>query len=142
MRNRHLHRIISALIVVAAFFSCNDNTAELDLIREQLQEHEREIQALKLAVERLNQDISSLRSVLSELRSGGYVASVTEETRDNEVVGYTLSFSDGRGVYLRTMASSLNTNLASLQVIVATLQDGDYLMSVSPFMEYGLRRTQ
>ena len=249
MRGHHFRGILLALIVVASLFSCNDNSAELDLIKEQLQEHEQEIQALKQAVERLNQDISSLRSVLSELISGGYVASVTEDVRDNEVAGYTLSFIDGRGVYLRTSAedesapsvsvrkdtdqlyywtvngnwlldpdgnhvlvsddgaapllkadeglwsvsvdggstwaaatvssqgsapfssidtsnpdyvlitlsdgtilqlptwaafvalrnlvSRLNTNLASLQTIVASLQDGDYLLSVSPFMDNG-----
>lgn len=248
MSNR-FRGIISVFLVVATLFSCNDNSAELDLIKEQLREHELEIQALKLAVERINQDISSLRSVLNELRSGGYVASVSTETSNEEVVGYTLSFSDGHGVYLRTtpesdpvpsigirkdsgqlycwtlngswlldssgnhipvsdegaapllkaeegswsvsvdggatwtatmassqaaapfssidtsnpdyvlitlsdgtvlqlptwaafvalrnLVSSLNTNLASLQVIVASLQDGDYLMSVSPFMENG-----
>ena len=249
MNNRILRGIVFAIVLAVGSVSCYDNSAELDRIREQLREHELEIQALKQSVELINQDISSLRSVLSELRSGVYVSSVSEDIREDAVVGYTLSFSDGRGVYLRTstdgnpapaisirqgrnqlyywtingewllgasgqpvpvsdegsvplikaeegvwsvsvdggstwaaapssgqgsspfssidtsnpdyvlitltdgtvlqfptwaafvalrnLVNHLNTNLSSLQVIVDAIRDGDYLMSVSPFMDNG-----
>ena len=108
MRNRHIFRSVLLVLLAFSSFSCEereDNTDDLEQIRQQLREHEEQIQALKLAVERLNQDISAIRSVLGELNTGGYVTGVSEEVREETVVGYSLSFNDGRGVYLRTSAA-------------------------------------
>ena len=106
MYSHFLRRIALTVLLAVASVSCN--SLELEQIRHQLREHEQEIQALKLSVEQINQDISSIRSVLSELRSGGYVSSVAEDVQEDVIVGYTMSFSDGRGVYLRTSANGGN----------------------------------
>lgn len=114
MRCRQIAGIVLSVIICLLGVSCSD-TSEIEQIHQQLQEHEREIreherqiQELKLAVERLNQDISSIRSILVELNSGAYVTSVSEVVQDEKTTGYTISFSDSRGVYLRTLDESDN----------------------------------
>ena len=70
MRNRHIFRSVLLVLLAFSSFSCEereDNTDDLEQIRQQLREHEEQIQALKLAVERLNQDISAIRSVLGRI---------------------------------------------------------------------------
>ena len=114
MRCRQIAGLVLTAIICFFQASCTDSS-EIEQIRLQLQEHEREIQEhereiqeLKLAVQRLNQDISSIRSILGELNSGAYVTSVSEVIQDEKITGYTLSFSDSRGVYLRTLDESDN----------------------------------
>ena len=99
---RFLHTLLLGLCLVFCAPACRNGDRELEAIRQQLAEHEQEIQALKAAVERINQDIASLQSVLREFQAGGYVSSVTENVKDGITDGYTLSFSDGRGAFLRT----------------------------------------
>ena len=110
MHCRPFHRILLSFFIVLTTFSCQEtkNDTDLEEIRQQLKEHEMEIQALKLAVERINQDISSIRAILSEISAGGYVTSVAVDSQDEVIAGYTLSFTDGRGVYLRTSTDSDN----------------------------------
>ena len=99
---RFLHTLLLGLCLVFCAPACRNGDRELEAIRQQLAEHEQEIQALKAAVERINQDIASLQSVLREFQAGGYVSSVTENVKDGITDGYTLSFSDGCGAFLRT----------------------------------------
>ena len=104
MRRRLLLFLRIALCLCIGLVSCAPSSERLEEIQRQLEAHEQAIQALKAAVERINEDIASLQSVVRELKAGGYVASVMEHQENGETEGYTLSFSDGRGVYLRTQA--------------------------------------
>ena len=122
MHGRLFHNLLFVFILILSFPSCKDTNRELEEIRQQLAAHEQEILALKAAVERINQDISSLRSVLREMQAGNYVSSATESVRDETVIGYTLSFSDGRGVLLRTDAQ-----LDSPAPAISIRKDGDGL---------------
>lgn len=83
-----------------AAFSCSDGG--LTGIREQLESHEREIQALKESVREINDEILSLRRLMEEVRSGGAVSSVVEDRRDGELKGYSLAFGDGGSAYFRS----------------------------------------
>lgn len=104
MRHRPFQHLLAALCLCIGLVSCDPSSRKLEEIQRQLEAHEQEIQALKAAVERINEDIASLQGVVQELKAGGYVASVMEHQEEGETEGYTLSFSDGRGVYLRTRA--------------------------------------
>lgn len=116
MSHCYRHSILLVLLLLLCIPSCKDTSRELEEIRQQLEAHEREILALKTAVERINQDISSIQTVLQEVLSGGYVSSVTESTD-----GYLLSFSDGRGVQLRTAKTGAPAPAVSIR------QDADGL---------------
>ena len=123
MRYRLLLRIWIALGLCAGLVSCDPSSRKLDEIQRQLEAHEQEIRALKAAVERINQDIVSLQSLLRELQAGGYVSAVTEE----EGAGYILSFSNGQGIRLRTAAEGDS----SPSVSVRKDADGTYCWTLN-----------
>ncbi len=128
MHCRLFHNLVFVCILILSLASCKDTNRELEDIRRQLAAHEQEIQALKAAVERINQDISSLQSVLHEMRAGSYVSSVMESISEGTVTGYTLSFSDGHGIFLRTEARQDSPAPA---VSIRKYEDGAYYWTLN-----------
>ena len=104
-----IHRFRIALCLFLGLASCEPSSPKLDEIQRQLAAHEQEIQALKAAVARINQDIASLQSLLQEIQAGGYVSSVSAEGEGDVATGYILSFSNGHGIRLRTAAATDGT---------------------------------
>ena len=91
-------------LCACALPSCNGVEGDIKGLQEQLDAHEREIQALKDAVREINEGIRSLQDIIEELRADGAVASVIRDEQDGKLRGCTLAFGDGRSAYLRSAA--------------------------------------
>ena len=111
-------------LCACALPSCNGVEGDIKGLQEQLDAHEREIQALKDAVREINEGIRSLQDIIEELRTDGAVASVIRDEQDGKLRGCTLAFGDGRSAYLRSAAYAQEETAP--QIGVRSDTDGGY----------------
>jgi len=90
---------IATIMAVFSIVSCTeeemamvtDAQAALDTVNQ----FQQDLDALKDQVAQLNEEVASLKTIIEELQSGGYITSVEEITQDGRT-GYTITFNDGR----------------------------------------------
>ena len=83
-------RMMAVLMAMVTLFSCKA------LVRDELDNLQRQIDELRTKMDNLNGNISSLQQTILEISQGGYVTDVSEIMEEGKVVGYSLTFSDSR----------------------------------------------
>ena len=86
-------RLLILAMSVAALAGC---TADMDKFTERLDDLEARVAALETLCAQMNEDISSMRTVISALEDGLYITDVK-----NVSVGYRIEFSDGETITIR-----------------------------------------
>lgn len=92
MKAHKLFRVAALLVAALTIFSCKA------LVRDELDNIQRQIDELRIQINNLNGNISSIQQVITELNNGGYVTGVGDIIEDGDIAGYTLTFSDGRTI--------------------------------------------
>ena len=85
--------IVSVFSVIAAgcITSCKYDDSEL---WNEVRNHESRIAQLEELCNQVNTNISSLQTIVSALQDNDYVTSITPITSGDEIIGYTINFSD------------------------------------------------
>ena len=86
-------RLLFLALSVAALAGC---TADMDKFTERLDDLEARVAVLETLCAQMNEDISSMRTVISALEDGLYITDVK-----NVSVGYRIEFSDGETITIR-----------------------------------------
>ena len=89
-----MKRILFLTISLLAAVSCYDDSA----LRETLKEHEERISALETLCAQLNTNITALQTVVSALENNVYVTAVTPVKGGDDIIGYTISFTNSESV--------------------------------------------
>ncbi len=76
-------------------------TACGDMYRDEIASLQNQIDDIKLDIVNLNNDISAIQAIVTEIKNGGYITSMDPLLEDGNIIGYTLQFSDGRSVAIR-----------------------------------------
>lgn len=117
-----LLRILLLLVCLACAAACNNG--EIDDIREQLKQHEAELQRLAALADSANGDITALQRAVGQMQSGGYVTAVIPDEQNGTTVGYTLVFGSGETIYLSTGKKATPT------ISVKSFNGGDYYWTI------------
>ena len=96
-------RILSALLLCAglAMTGCYDDSVlqgQIGSLSDQLQDHESRLKELERLTAQQNTNISSLQTIVTALQDKDYVTSVAPINEGDEVVGYTITFSNSGAV--------------------------------------------
>ena len=89
-----MKRILFLTISLLTAVSCYDDSA----LRETLKEHEERISALETLCAQLNTNITALQTVVSALENNVYVTAVTPVKEGDDIIGYTISFTNSESV--------------------------------------------
>ena len=120
-----MHRFLRFVaIVVSLVCAVACNNGEIDDIREQLKQHEAELQRLAALADSANGDITALQRAVGQMQSGGYVTAVIPDEQNGTTVGYTLVFGSGETIYLSTGKKATPT------ISVKSFNSGDYYWTI------------
>ena len=89
-----MKRILFLTISLLTAVSCYDDSA----LRETLKEHEDRISSLETLCAQLNTNITALQTVVSALENNVYVTAVTPVKEGDDIIGYTISFTNSESV--------------------------------------------
>ena len=109
----------AAFVLLSAL--CCAGKAEFEDLR-------RQVVALEQKVDNINKEIDALKTLVMQIKQGGYVTAVLPDERDGRICGYTLAFNDGRSVYLQTGGQS---EVEAPQIGVRQAEDGNWYWTVN-----------
>ena len=89
-----MKKTVFLLLALLTVFSCYDDSA----LQETLKEHEERISALETLCAQLNTNITALQTVVSALENNVYVTAVTPVKEGDDIIGYTISFTNSESV--------------------------------------------
>ena len=92
MKVHKLFRFAAALLTAFTLFSCKA------LVRDELDNLQRQIDELRIQINNLNGNISSIQQVITEINQGGYITGISDIVEGGVVVGYTLTFNDSHTI--------------------------------------------
>ena len=70
------------------------------LVRDELDALQDQIDALTERVDQMNENVNSLSEIVGEIKNGGYVRTCTEIVSGGKIIGYRLTFSDGKEIVI------------------------------------------
>jgi len=94
MKSRFHIVIIASMLLALMLCSCEA------LIQGELEALQAQIDALSVRVDQMNESISSMESIVQEIQSGGYVKDYVEIVENGKVIGWKLTFSNGKDLML------------------------------------------
>lgn len=109
----------AAFVLLSAL--CCAGKAEFEDLR-------RQVVALEQKVDNINKEIDALKTLVMQIKQGGYVTAVLPDERDGRICGYTLAFNDGRSVYLQIGGPS---EVEAPQIGVRQAEDGNWYWTVN-----------
>lgn len=109
----------AAIVLLSAL--CCAGKAEFEDLR-------RQVVALEQKVDNINKEIDALKTLVMQIKQGGYVTAVLPDERDGRICGYTLAFNDGRSVYLQIGGPS---EVEAPQIGVRQAEDGNWYWTVN-----------
>lgn len=112
----YISKVSSVLVlsVCVAVSGCYDDSA----IQQQLADHESRLKELERITAQQNTNISSLQAIVDALQENDYVTSVTPIMEGENIIGYTINFSNSDSV---TIYTSGNTSVP----VIGVKQDTD-----------------
>ena len=121
---KFVYSFLSAAAVLLSLATCSDYD-DSD-VRESLSDLEERVSELESYCSSLNSQVTSLQSAVTAIESSLYVTSVEAVTENGEVIGYTVTFSDGRNFTVYNGSDGADGTDATAPVIGVTLIDGIY----------------
>lgn len=91
-----LFKLLLAAAVASLTVACS--TKELDGVNERLNDLESRVSELERLCKEMNNNISSLQSIVTAMQTGDYITSVTPITSGDKTVGYTITFAKGQPI--------------------------------------------
>lgn len=96
-----MKKFLLLFFAVVVTVSCCDDTELLTKLQEQnaqLLQQQSQISSLQSLCDRLNGDVSSIKTLMNEISTGGVVTSAEPIMDDEAVIGYTLTFKSGASI--------------------------------------------
>ena len=123
------YMLVSLVVILTITVSCDDyDDSDIKSDIESLQER---VTALETYCNTLNSQISSLQSLVTAIEGYNYVSGISSVTEDGEVVGYTISFSDGSSITIHNGTDGEDGEEGTTPVIGVTNIDGIYYWTLN-----------
>lgn len=128
-----MKRLISLMLIAIGVSSCckYDDTAVWD----KLNGHEVRISALEVLCRQMNTNITSIETLVNNLKAGIVIANVAPIYEGNIEIGYTITFSDGKSITIyhgKDGEDGTNGVSGSTPVIsIAKDSDGEYYWTLN-----------
>ena len=118
--------VITIMFLIVRCDNYDDSEVKADIA-----ELQSRVSALEDYCSTLNSQITSLQSAVTAIENYSYVSGVSSIIEDGEIIGYTISFSDGSSITIYNGTDGEDGSSGSTPVIGVTLIDGVYYWTLN-----------